>query len=597
MNILKWNIIVLILNTQFCNCNITSNNTKYPDINLNNYNGNLNLHHTIRNSEFGLLILHTNDMHSRILETTSSSSPFCKAEICYGGFARLKLVSERIRKMYEKRNWSVLFLNAGDNFQGSPFYNIHKWRTLSDLIPDLGFDVMSLGNHEFDDGVEFLVDYVLSIKSVTTVGCNLDISKHKLEKKIILNRSKIFTLQGRKVGVVGYLTPDTKSTGQTGNVTFRNEIDCLKIEVAHLKAKNVEIIIALGHSGYDMDKKIAAEVEGIDLVVGGHSHTFLWKGDGAPDKERINGDYPTWVERISNETGIKKVIRVPVVQAYAYTKYLGFLKMIFSKSSEVHDVSKSQLHLRSAIGNPILLSSDIYSEDLAMKEKILKWKIEVDKQCNKQVGRTAVPLEGDGSICRNRECRLGNVISDAFIYHGVQYNPHNEETLISFVHSGSIRSNINPPDGKIIYGDLLSALPFSNKLILVKIKGKFLYEIFEHSISGIENNLGRFLQVSGLKVKYDVKKPVGHRVKSINIVCKECPPDQYKPVIHTEEYEVVTVDNILNGKDDFTILKNNHYILVKYEVTDFEAVLNYLKANSPVSPKIQGRIEFVNEHY
>ncbi|XP_075214169.1 protein 5NUC-like isoform X2 [Lycorma delicatula] len=486
MNILKWNIIVLILNTQFCNCNITSNNTKYPDINLNNYNGNLNLHHTIRNSEFGLLILHTNDMHSRILETTSSSSPFCKAEICYGGFARLKLVSERIRKMYEKRNWSVLFLNAGDNFQGSPFYNIHKWRTLSDLIPDLGFDVMSLGNHEFDDGVEFLVDYVLSIKSVTTVGCNLDISKHKLEKKIILNRSKIFTLQGRKVGVVGYLTPDTKSTGQTGNVTFRNEIDCLKIEVAHLKAKNVEIIIALGHSGYDMDKKIAAEVEGIDLVVGGHSHTFLWKGDGAPDKERINGDYPTWVERISNETGIKK---------------------------------------------------------------------------------------------------------------GVQYNPHNEETLISFVHSGSIRSNINPPDGKIIYGDLLSALPFSNKLILVKIKGKFLYEIFEHSISGIENNLGRFLQVSGLKVKYDVKKPVGHRVKSINIVCKECPPDQYKPVIHTEEYEVVTVDNILNGKDDFTILKNNHYILVKYEVTDFEAVLNYLKANSPVSPKIQGRIEFVNEHY
>lgn len=94
------------------------------------------------NEEFNLLILHTNDMHSRILETTESSAPICRDVICYGGFARLKTAYKKIKEKYEKENWSVLFLNAGDNFQGSPFYGVHKWRVLSDLIPDLGFDVM-----------------------------------------------------------------------------------------------------------------------------------------------------------------------------------------------------------------------------------------------------------------------------------------------------------------------------------------------------------------------------------------------------------------------------------------------------------------------
>ncbi len=113
-------------------------------------------------------------------------------------------------------------------------------------------------------------------------------------------------------GIIGYVTPQTTTISQPGDkIKFLDEIQSIKHEVAKLKKDGVKILIALGHSGYFMDKKIAAEVEGLDLVVGGHSHTFLFtnkKGHSLPDIDEPQGDYPTYIKQKDSDR------IVPVVQ-------------------------------------------------------------------------------------------------------------------------------------------------------------------------------------------------------------------------------------------------------------------------------------------
>lgn len=173
------------------------------------------------------------------------------------------------------------------------------------------------------------------------VTSNLDLSQEpKLRESKLLN-STILEVEGKKIGIIGYLTPETKSIAMADNVIFRDEIETIRVEVKKLKEKNVTIFIALGHSGFEMDKKIAKEIEDIDLVIGGHTNTFLYTGK-EPSSEKPEGLYPV---EIVQKNGRK----VYVVQAYAYTKYLGNLTIKFDKSDEI----------KSILGNPILVDSKI----------------------------------------------------------------------------------------------------------------------------------------------------------------------------------------------------------------------------------------------
>ena len=148
-------------------------------------------------------------------------------------------------------------------------------------------------------------------------------------------------MNGTKIGVIGYLTPDTKIISTTEEVIFLDEVESIRREVKELKSQGVNILIAVGHSGFEMDKKIAREVEDIDIVIGGHTNTFLYNGK-QPDIEVPEGLYPTEIVQKSGR-------KVYVVQAYAYTKYLGNFTVIFDSKGEVTDI----------VGNPILVNSSI----------------------------------------------------------------------------------------------------------------------------------------------------------------------------------------------------------------------------------------------
>lgn len=202
--------------------------------------------------------------------------------------------------------------------------------------------MQSLGNHEFDDGVDGLIPFIQNV-TFPIVTANLDLSKQPNLAATKLEKSTILKVKGsdRKIGVIGYLTPETKILSTIENVIINNEVESIREEVKKLRSQGVDILIALGHSGFKTDQKIAREVEHIDLVIGGHTNTFLYKGI-PPDSEVPEGYYPTEVKQ---ESGRK----VYVVQAYAYTKYLGNLSVTFDASGEVTHIQ----------GNPILVDSKV----------------------------------------------------------------------------------------------------------------------------------------------------------------------------------------------------------------------------------------------
>ena len=204
------------------------------------------------------------------------------------------------------------------------------------------------------------------------------------------NTSKhvIISIGGEQVGIIGYTTKYTPIISKPGNLIFSEEIESIRAEVSILKNQGINKIIALGHSGFTIDKNIALEVEGIDLVIGGHTNTFLYTGE-APSNEKPVNVYPTVITQSNGD-------KVLVVQDYTFAKYLGFLQVEFDNSGKITSHS----------GNPILLDHMV-QKDEAVQNVTNELSVEVNKMMKDVIGRSLVFLNGDRLHCRKEECNMG----------------------------------------------------------------------------------------------------------------------------------------------------------------------------------------------
>nr|CAD7440907.1 unnamed protein product [Timema bartmani] len=380
-------------------------------------------------ANFEIILLHTNDMHARFEQTTALSSRCTDADAeanrCYGGMARVASEVRKIRaRAASGEGPNVLFLNAGDTYQGTVWYTFHKWRIVARFINLLDFDAISLGNHEFDDGVSGLIPFLNNV-TCPVLASNLDLSEEPLLAATPLANSTILVVNGTRIGVIGYLTPDTKELSKSEKVKYIDEVDAIKLEADKLKNQGINILIALGHSGFRKDIQIATEVPDIDVVIGGHTNTFLYTGD-QPDLEVPESLYPHVVTQPSGR-------KVYVVQAYAYTKYLGQLDLEFDEHGEV--ISHK--------GNPILLDSSV-TQDQDILNELEYWRTDIETLQNTVVGRTKVLLDGDRKSCRLVECNMGNLITDAMIDENVlDYTGSGwTDAPIAIQHGGGIRNSI-----------------------------------------------------------------------------------------------------------------------------------------------------------
>ncbi|KAF5885871.1 5'-nucleotidase-like isoform X1, partial [Clarias magur] len=359
---------------------------------------------------------------------------------------------------------------------------------------------------------------------------------------------------------------------------FEDEVASLQREVDKLITLGVNKIIALGHSGFETDKEIAKKVRGVDVVVGGHTNTFLYTG-APPSNEVPAGPYPVMVQ---SDDGRK----VPVVQAYAFGKYLGYLKVTFDSAGNVVNAN----------GNPILLNSDI-TEDPSIKADVDAWKVKLANYSAQFVGSTLVYLNGTFEECRFRECNLGNLICDAMVHHYIKYPDELQWNHVSscILNGGGIRSPIDERsrNGSITMEDVLSVLPFGGTFDLIQLNGSTLLQAFEHSVRRYGGNTGEFLQVSGFQLEYNLNKPPGQRVVKADVLCTQCRVPRYEPLVREKVYKVVIPSYLVDGGDGYSMIKEN---ILKHDSGDLDISVfsRYIAERQRVHPSVEGRIRLSN---
>ncbi|XP_026841210.1 protein 5NUC [Drosophila persimilis] len=532
-----------------------------------------------------IIILHNNDMHARF-EQTNVNSGTCSQEDantdqCYGGFARVAYEVRKYRKEAENGGPAVLYLNAGDTYTGTAWFTIFKDEIASAFLNKLKPDAISLGNHEFDKNVEGLIPFLNDVE-FPVLACNLNLTNEPdLAATKSLANSTILEANGTRIGVIGYLTPDTKILAAKNNVEYVDEIVAINAEAARLKADGIKIIIALGHSGYLRDQEIARSCPDVDIVIGGHSHTFLDSSQPVADptdsdQEAVRGPYPTTVVQ---ENGKK----VPVVQAYAYTKYLGKIHVQFDAEGNLLEFD----------GEPILLNASVAQEQ-ELLDLLEVYRPNVTAMENSIVGYTKVHLEG-GNVCRMRECNLGNLITDAMVYARVLEEEGGEywtDAPIALMQGGGIRAAIEKDaDGNITGSDLLAVLPFENDLFVTRVTGKTLLAALEHSagVRLLDSN-GGFLQMSGLQVEYNYNNAEGQRLVSAQALCGDCIVPSYSRVNESANYFVIVPQFLLEGGDGYTFTEQSDPLSIRMQRNDIVSVIVYLTQRHYVYPEIQDRI-------
>ena len=499
---------------------------------------------------YEITILHTNDFHARFrpiskYDNNCSAKNNAKGK-CFGGSARLSSAIEDARS----RHSNTILLDGGDQFQGTLFYNLYKGKVAAEMMNMLGYDGMAVGNHEFDDGPETLRVFMDSVDfPVLMANANVDMEP---ELKDQLQKSTTLYKNNRKIGLIGINTVDTAELSSPGeNVIFTDAVAAVQSEVDFLTEAGVNIIILLSHSSYRVDKMIAANTTGVDVIVGGHDNTLL-----SNVSDRAKGPYPTVV----NGTQI--------VQAYAYGKFLGELSVLFDEAGNV-------IH---ASGEPIIIDGSV-NENSQIVARLDELEMPINTLKETIVGTVSNPLTGDRAVCRIQECDMGNMIADA-----MRDAVIDKGYTIALQNSGGIRASLDA--GDVTLGEIMTILPFQNTLSTFKVTGEQLLTAIENGVSQVEDVAGRFPQVSGMRYTFDPSKPAnGGRVTSIEID----EDGSWKPLDLNKMYGMVSNNFIRGGGDGYKVFRSAS------EIYDFgpdlaDVVANYINANPGYSGYTDNRI-------
>ena len=501
-------------------------------------------------AEYTLTILHTNDFHARF-EPISSSDSSCGEEAaaageCFGGTARLVTAIADART---RSNNSIL-VDGGDQFQGTLFYTYYKGAMSAEFMNKLGYDAMTVGNHEFDDGPEVLKGFVETVDFPILMS-NADISGEPLLADII-QKSVVIEKGGEKLGLIGLTPHDTDVLASPGpNVIFTDPVGAVQAEVDKLTAEGVTKIIVLSHSGYVVDKEIAAGTTGVDVIVGGHSNTYL-----SNSSEDAEGPYPTMVGQTA------------IVSAYAYGKFLGELNVTFDDEGVVTE----------ATGEPLIMDVAV-TEDEATVARIAELAVPLEEIRQKVVAETAEAIDGDRGSCRAQECTMGNLVADAMLARVAD-----QGVTIAIANGGGLRASIDA--GEVTMGEVLTVLPFQNTLSTFEAPGSTVVAALENGVSQYEEAAGRFVQVAGLKYSFDASAPVGSRISEVMVKAGE----DWAPIETETVYGIVTNNYVRNGGDGYKMFATEAQNAYDFGPDLADVTAEYLAANTPYTPYLDGRI-------
>lgn len=473
-----------------------------------------------------IVILHTNDVHARVKADEREKAI---------GYGKIKTYKDEL----VKEGKTVLMLDAGDTLHGTTFATISRGDSIVKLLNEVGYDYMVPGNHDFNYGYQRLVE-LTGKGNFKTLASNVVTEQGKRD----FLENDIKEVDGVKIGFFGLSTPETyykSHPSNTKGIVIAEPIEVAKQQVAALKAKGADFIVAIGHLGIDESTKegersegVIKAVPGIDLFIDGHSHTALPEG--------------------------KVIGSALLAQTGSYTNNLGKITLTFD-GNKIEN-KKAELISYEAMS---LVKPD---------EKIEAIEKEVDEAnkpfLEKIVGKTLVDLEGRREYNRKEETNLGNLVTDAM--------REVSKADIAITNGGGIRATIEK--GDVTMGEVLTAFPFTNFTVTVDLTGKEVIQALENGVKAAPELAGAFVQVSGLTFKYDDTQKAGERVFDVMVAGK--------PIDLEKTYKVATNDFIAGGGDQYDVFKGKTET-GQYELLS-ETLAKYIAAKKEVNPQVEGRI-------
>jgi 5'-nucleotidase/UDP-sugar diphosphatase len=495
---------------------------------------------------FALTIMHTNDQHAYHDPLSSGN----------GGAAREMAVVNQIRGEVD----NTLLLDAGDRFTGTLYHQQYLGQDNAQVMNLLGYNAMTLGNHEFDNGDAILGQFIDRL-DFPVVNTNIDFSQStdlagKVQPYVILD------VGGQQIGLTGVITPETPTMSSPGDeLVFSSDlVGSAQAAVDEMTAQGVNKIILLTHIGIEADRLLVPQLSGVDIVIGGHSHTLISNlYAGAADV------YPMVFESTTGEP-------VVYVTAKSYNEFLGRLDVVFDANGVLTDW-----------GGDVILLSQYITPDPAMTTLLTALAEPLQTIKETVVGETSVRLVGEREVCRVAECNMGNLITDAV----------REQTgaQIVFENGGGIRASIEA--GPVTLGQVLTVLPFGNLVSTFELKGSYVWAALENGVSQVENGAGRFPQVSGVRFTWDGSKDPGSRIVSVDVLNPAT--GQYEPLDPEATYTCAANDFMRRGGDGYTMFEENAINPYDYGDPLDVVVADYITAHSPVAPELEGRITRVDQ--
>ncbi|MFH1139500.1 MAG: 5'-nucleotidase C-terminal domain-containing protein [Pseudomonadota bacterium] len=536
-----------------------------------------------------LTILHVNDTHSQLEEGRYAVKIDLGRgpETFYFFLGSQARLTAKVRELMDTEK-NPIFLHAGDLVQGTIYYTKYHGVagvSLMNLTPP---QAMVVGNHEFDVGPERLFN-IINQADFPILGGNVDASADPF----LSGRLPAYVIEdidGERVGIIGLITPETAHSSQPGKtISFVDPRETAARLVAELESQGVNKIIALTHQGYGEDRELARRVPGIDVIIGGHSHTLL--GDFSALGLDSAGPYPT------RETGPDGSL-VCIGQDWKWGVGLGVMNVKFDREGKTI----------SCDGSPVLLASDRFLDqdknEVSAETKaeltafISKTPIVEIVEPDREAAAILAPFTA--GLVEYRKTVIATMAENLWhvrvpgqthpeggvMAHGSLVSPHISAALLWQANREGLQAdaaldNAGDAHADLPLGDLTVAavyelLPFGNTIYLLQVTGADLTAALER---GVTLGDGSFLYPAGLRYKADLNLPEGQRITVVEI---RDAGGVFRPLDRAATYRLAVNSYMANGGGGFDLFNNPE--IKKYDTGFFDAEMfqEYASQNTPL---------------
>lgn len=446
-----------------------------------------------------------------------------------------------LRKQVMTESPHTIFLLAGDTISPSIESNTYKGSQMIEAWNAIGLDYATFGNHEFDFGPDVLRKRMGESKFKWLAANVVDKKTGKLfgdTPEFIVRE-----FDGVKIGIFGIVLQETLKTSRPGpDVDIGDPCATATRVVPKIRAAGAQVIVALTHLAMNDDKQLA-RCSGVDVIIGGHEHTLL---------ESMAGHAP-----------------------------------IFKMTADARELGRIDLNINKVTGKvesidwQVIPVTDQVKEDVAFAPLNEKYG-PLLKSLEQIVGRTSVELDIKSADVRTRETNMSNFIADVF--------RQATGADVALVNGGSVRADTTIAPGVMTKRDVLSMLPFNNHIVKIEISGAVLRAALEYGVAsiGVEEQPGRFPQVSGVRFAYDASKKPGSRLTKVSV--------NGKPLDDRATYTLAATSYVVvDAGDGYDMFKGAKFLITAEQGPSESDILQKAIASvASIAPKVEGRITRVD---